>query len=50
MAEAWRASQDGMAWVRAVHDAHVPAAFKSSFLHRYPVNRELQALAAQLAG
>jgi hypothetical protein len=50
MAEAWRASQDGMAWVRAVHDAHVPAAFKSSFLHRNPVNRELQALAAQLAG
>lgn len=35
---------DGRAWVSALHDAHVPAEFRSSFLHRNPVNRELLAL------
>jgi DNA-binding SARP family transcriptional activator/tetratricopeptide (TPR) repeat protein len=46
-AEARRAADDGLAWVRSVHDAHVPAEFRDSFLHRNPVNRELLALAAQ---
>ena len=45
-AEARRAADDGLVWVRAVHDAHVPAEFRDSFLHRNPVNRELLALAA----
>ncbi len=49
-ADARRAAYDGLAWVRAVHDAHVPGAFQDSFLHRNPVNRELQALAARLGG
>ncbi len=47
-AEARRAADDGLAWVRAVHDAHVPAEFRDSFLHRNPVNRELLARAAAL--
>lgn len=46
-ADARRAVDDGLAWVRAVHDAHVPAEFRDSFLHRNPVNRELLALAAR---
>ena len=47
-AEARRAVDDGLAWVRSVHDAHVPAEFRDSFLHRNPVNRELLAQAAAL--
>lgn len=47
-AEARRAVDDGLAWVRSVHDAHVPAEFRDSFLHRNPVNRELLARAAAL--
>jgi len=45
-AEARCATSDGAAWVRALHDAHVPAEFQDSFLHRNPVNRELLARAA----
>ena len=48
-AEARRAVADGLAWVTRVHDSHVPAAFRDSFLQRNPVNRELQALAARWA-
>ena len=44
-----RAATDGHAWVRRVHDAHVPEPFRDSFLNRNPVNRELLALAARLA-
>ena len=44
-----RAAADGHAWVRRVHDAHVPEPFRDSFLNRNPVNRELLALAARLA-
>jgi hypothetical protein len=44
--EARRAASDGAAWVRALHDAHVPAEFQDSFLHRNPVNHELLARAA----
>ncbi len=40
-ADARRAVADGQAWVRKVHDTHVPAAWRESFLHRNPVNREL---------
>ena len=39
-----RAAADGQAWVREVHDTHVPAEFRDSFLHRNAVNRELLAL------
>ena len=46
-AEARRAVDDGLAWVRGVHDQHVPVEFRESFLHRNPVNRELLALAAR---
>ncbi len=46
-AEARRAVDDGLAWVREVHDQHVPPEFRDSFLHRNPVNRELLALAAR---
>ncbi|MBC7995603.1 MAG: AAA family ATPase, partial [Rhizobacter sp.] len=46
--EARRSVDDGLAWVRSVHDAHVPAEFRDSFLHRNPINRELLALAATL--
>ncbi len=46
-ADAAAALQAGAAWVMRVHDAHVPAPFRDSFLHRNPVNRELLALAAR---
>jgi len=39
-----RAAADGQAWVREVHDSHVPAEFRDSFLHRNAVNRQLLAL------
>jgi DNA-binding SARP family transcriptional activator len=39
-----RAAAEGQAWVREVHDAHVPAEFRDSFLHRNAVNRELMML------
>ena len=39
-----RAAADGQAWVREVHDKHVPAEFRDSFLHRNAINRELIAL------
>ena len=39
-----RAAADGQAWVREIHDMHVPAEFRDSFLHRNAVNRELIAL------
>ena len=38
-----RAAADGQAWVREVHDKHVPAEFRDSFLHRNAINRELLA-------
>ena len=44
--EARRTIHEGLAWVRGVHAAHVPAEFRDSFLHRNPVNRDLLALAA----
>jgi len=44
-----RAAAAGLAWVRRVHQADVPADFQDSFLHRNPVNRDLLALAAQLS-
>ena len=49
-ADARRAVADGVAWLMAVHDAHVAPEFRNSFLHRNPVNRELLALASRLAG
>lgn len=42
--EARRLAADGRAWVMALHDAHVPPAFRASFLARNPVNRALLAL------
>jgi tetratricopeptide (TPR) repeat protein len=45
-ADARGAAQEGLAWVMAVHDAHVPLEFRESFLHRNPVNRALLALAS----
>jgi hypothetical protein len=48
-AEAGRAVADGLAWIRQVHDAHVPDEFRASFLQRNAVNRELFALAARAA-
>ena len=39
-----RAAADGHAWVREIHDTHVPAEFRDSFLHRNAINRELLAL------
>jgi len=42
--DAQRAVADGLAWVRQVHDQHVPGEYRDSFLRRNPVNRELQAL------
>ena len=49
-ADARCAAADGVAWLMAVHDAHVPPEFRDSFLQRNPVNRELLALARRLAG
>lgn len=46
-AESAAALQAGAAWVMRVHDAHVPAPFRDSFLHRNPVNRELLTLASR---
>jgi len=37
----------GRNWIRDTAREHVPEAFRDSFLHRNPVNRELLALAAQ---
>jgi hypothetical protein len=34
-----------MSWVRTVHEQHVPAEFRESFLLRNPVNLALAALA-----
>lgn len=48
-ADAHRTAHDGLAWVTAVHAAHVPVEFRDSFLHRNPVNRDLLALAAHAA-
>jgi hypothetical protein len=41
-----RAAAEGQAWVREVHDGHVPPEFRDSFLHRNRVNSELLALPA----
>ncbi|HEY6513320.1 MAG TPA: AAA family ATPase [Burkholderiaceae bacterium] len=48
-AEARRVVADGLAWVKQVHDQHVPGEFRDSFRQRNPVNRELFALAARWA-
>jgi hypothetical protein len=48
--EAQRAVADGLAWVKQVHDTHVPAEFRDSFLQRNAVNRELLVLTARSAG
>jgi tetratricopeptide (TPR) repeat protein len=47
--EAQRVVADGLAWVKRVHDSHVPGEFRDSFRQRNPVNRELFALAARMA-
>lgn len=39
----------GTQWLHGTADGQVPEAFRDSFLHRNPVNRELLALAAQQA-
>ena len=49
-AGAARAACDGQNWVLETARAHVPAAFRDSFLRRNPVNRELLALAARPGG
>lgn len=46
--DARRMLAEAMAWVTNVHDKNVPAAFRDSFLHRNPVNRDLLALASRL--
>jgi DNA-binding SARP family transcriptional activator len=46
--DARRAARAGHDWVMRVHDAHVPEAFRPSFLQRNAVNRELLALAPRL--
>jgi DNA-binding SARP family transcriptional activator len=43
--EAGRLAALGMSWVRTVHEQHVPAEFRESFLLRNPVNLALAALA-----
>ena len=43
--DAARLAGDGRQQVIAVHDAHVPAEFRASFLQRNAVNRQLMALA-----
>ena len=48
-AEAQRVVADGLAWVKHVHDSHVPGEFRDSFRQRNSVNRELFALAARWA-
>lgn len=47
-ADARRAARTGVDWVMAVHDAHVPEAFRHSFLQRNEVNRALLALPPRL--
>jgi hypothetical protein len=47
--DAQRAVADGLAWVKHVHDNHVPSEFRDSFRQRNVVNRELFALAARWA-
>jgi tetratricopeptide (TPR) repeat protein len=44
-----RSAAAGHGWVMAVHDEHVPEPYRSSFLHRNLVNRDLLALSARLA-
>jgi hypothetical protein len=46
-ADARAAARSGRDWVHQTAEAHVPAEFRDSFLHRNPVNRELLALAAR---
>lgn len=46
-AEAARMARTGREWVMAVHDMHVPVAFRASFLHRNAVNRDLLELASR---
>ncbi|MEQ1683146.1 MAG: AAA family ATPase [Burkholderiaceae bacterium] len=48
MADARRAAETGRDWVMAVHDRHVPEAFRHSFLQRNATNHELLALVARL--
>jgi len=48
MDDARVAARSGRDWVHHVAEQHVPAEFRSGFLHRNPVNRELLALAARL--
>ena len=47
--DASNACQHGLRWVHQVADQHMPEGFRDSFLHRNPINRELQALAAKLS-
>ena len=42
--------REGAAWVTRTADAHVPASFCDSFLHRNAVNRDLLAAAARRLG
>jgi hypothetical protein len=42
------AAQTGREWVMAIHDAHVPEAFRPSFLQRNGVNCVLLALGPRL--
>lgn len=46
-ADAQRVLGAGREWVMDLHDRHVPAEFRASFLNRNAVNRELLALAAR---
>jgi DNA-binding SARP family transcriptional activator/tetratricopeptide (TPR) repeat protein len=39
---------DGLSWVTTLAELHVPPAYRDSFLHRNPVNRELLRLATIL--
>lgn len=47
--DASMACQHGLRWMHHVADQHMPEGFRESFLHRNPINRELQALAAKLS-
>jgi hypothetical protein len=46
-AAAEQACAEGASWVRRVAATHVPDEFRSAFLERHPVNRELLAWAAR---
>lgn len=46
--DAARSVAEGLAWVRRVDQAHVPAEFHDSLMNRNPVNRDLLALASVL--